>query len=571
MNSLRSMLTREKDPAGRNGKTTKIFAGKEEKGAVTKTGPPTMPASPSQPSKTTDKKNSGGVSGAASRLWSKASGNTSGKVTSMDDRDLDTPPASPGQGFGDSTTRQNLLEGKVNAYCGRRLAPAHLEQAQEDVANEVLRWNGQLDFKKKLQEAKRNHGRVDLMESSKGVKFAVKRMPNRWMQDGPRPFNERYPNTSEKPWVDVAIVSLLQKESFQYVCQLDAIYRDDCDTFVAWEFAPHGDLFAWEDDLKAGKEREAKMLPLTCQLVYAVWYLHEFGIAHRDLSLENVVLSDGPNGTSRIKLIDFGMATAGRSCKDQVCGKQSYRAPEMYTADSYDSFLSDTFAVGVIFYALAVQDYPWISTKRGGCQLFEYVNMYGLKAFTERRKLRKGNGENLIEVLSPDLLEVLISLMAFNPAERGCLGESCWKDRANVRNFRWIKKGFDKEVAALARTDADCVKANFEEISPNTPVPVTSSPEQRNDAGKEQKAKEKEKEQKEHKTKEKKEKEQKPTSEKRPESRERRDSASRNSKTGSSSPDKPPNSAGLVNPKCVVPTSSGKESTRAVETTPALT
>jgi len=428
---------------------SKIGAGKEEKGAVTKTGPPTVPAY-GQASKTTAT-TAGSVGGASSSLCSKASGTTSGKVTSINDRGHDDER----QGSKVSTSAPppsqdaSLLQGKANVYCGRRLAPADLKQAQEEVANDVIRWKGQLVLKKKLKAAMRNFGRVDLMQSSKGEQFAVKRMPNKWIQNGPTQFNEKHPNTSEKPWVDVAIVSLLQRESFQYVAQLYGIYRDDSDTFVAWEFAPHGDLFDWEDALKAGKEREAKMLPLMCQLVYAVWYLHEFGIAHRDLSLENIVISPGPNGTSRIKVIDFGMATTDRSCKDQdqVCGKPSYRPPEMSTAESYDSFLMDTFAVGVIIYALAVQEYPWISTKIGCCKLFEYVDKNGLKAFAERRKLWRGsNGENLIEVFSPDLLDVLVALLAFNPAERGGLGESCWKGRTNVHNFRWIKEGVANSV-----------------------------------------------------------------------------------------------------------------------------
>ena len=41
------------------------------------------------------------------------------------------------------------------------------------------------------QEAIRNHGRVDMMQKRNGEKIAVKRMPNRWVREGPIEFNEQ--------------------------------------------------------------------------------------------------------------------------------------------------------------------------------------------------------------------------------------------------------------------------------------------------------------------------------------------------------------------------------------------
>ena len=32
------------------------------------------------------------------------------------------------------------------------------------------------------------------------------------------------------------------------------------------------------------------------------------------------------------------------------------------------------FALGVSVFAMAVQDYPWTSTKKSSCQLFEYIS-----------------------------------------------------------------------------------------------------------------------------------------------------------------------------------------------------
>lgn len=80
---------------------------------------------------------------------------------------------------------------------------------------------------------------------------------------------------------------------------------------------PEGDLFEWcfRPTVPApGVEREAHMRPIVAQLLVAVRWLHGLGIAHRDLSLENVLLEDS-GAELRVKLIDFGMATMKRKVR----------------------------------------------------------------------------------------------------------------------------------------------------------------------------------------------------------------------------------------------------------------
>ena len=62
----------------------------------------------------------------------------------------------------------------------------------EQAAESVKPWDPS-DFvgQSLLQEAIRNHGRVDMMQKRNGEKIAVKRMPNRWVREGPIEFNEQ--------------------------------------------------------------------------------------------------------------------------------------------------------------------------------------------------------------------------------------------------------------------------------------------------------------------------------------------------------------------------------------------
>ena len=52
---------------------------------------------------------------------------------------------------------------------------------------------------------------------------------------------------------------------------------------------------------------ERRTQEITYQLCQGVKYLHEFGIVHRDLKLENIMMSDSSDGAVP-KIVDFGLA-----------------------------------------------------------------------------------------------------------------------------------------------------------------------------------------------------------------------------------------------------------------------
>lgn len=325
---------------------------------------------------------------------------------------------------------------------GQAVSKEVLLESIENVARAVEPWSPQ-DYvgQTLLQEAVRNHGRVDLMEKKNGEKLAVKRMPTRWVREGPTEFNEQYPTASERPWVDIGLVRYLNSIRYPYVCNLIGVFRDDDTTYVASSLATQGDLFAWCDaDPGPGRAREDVMLPIVGQIFIAVRWLHDLGVAHRDLSLENILLTEA-SGSQQVKLIDFGMCTVNRMCKREVRGKQSYQAPEMHGSDSYDAFLADDFALGVVVFAMAVQDYPWTSTKKGACQLFDYISTFGLMKFLRKRKLRKGH-EHLAEVMSTELTQMVDYMLQFDVNSRLCLGEVCFgaaETRGSVWDQPWIQ------------------------------------------------------------------------------------------------------------------------------------
>ena len=88
-------------------------------------------------------------------------------------------------------------------------------------------------------------------------------------------------------------------------------------------------------------------------MISAVQYLHENGIAHRDLKLNNLFLDESMN----IKVADFGISKSfvGSEQLTTRIGTEGFKPPEFYTLEeggSYDGPAVDVFACGVILYTI---------------------------------------------------------------------------------------------------------------------------------------------------------------------------------------------------------------------------
>jgi len=339
---------------------------------------------------------------------------------------LDTPQKDR-QVLADSTDspvdRAAEREAPLEAHVVVPMTPEFLREGMNAAAAGIQPWDDRRFRRvKQLQEAKRNHGCVELMREG-GTFVAVKKMPTRWIRGSPDEFESRYPDASERPWFDVGLVRRLNEVGYPYSVKLLGVFADHESTYVVSSLASEGDLFAWCDrDPQPGLEREAAMYPLVYQIFDGVRLLHQLGIAHRDLSLENLLLNN-EKGVLRIKIIDFGMSTMSRLVSGEIRGKQSYQAPEMHLPQPFDTFMTDPFSLGVVLFAMGAQDYPWSSTKRKTCELFEYVCMFGFQKFLTKRRLRKGGGETLAEVFSPGLTALMAGLVSRDARQRLTLGE----------------------------------------------------------------------------------------------------------------------------------------------------
>jgi len=312
---------------------------------------------------------------------------------------------------------------------------------------EVQDWEpGRFEHIRKLQDASRNRGQVHLMRDTKHDRLvAVKQMPTRWVRKSHAEFVVEHPSETELPWQDVGCVRYLNSVGYPFGCDLLGVYRDEEFTFVVTSLATEGDLFAWcESGFPPGPDRERAILPIVRQIFEGIRALHDLGISHRDLSLENCLLTkDGPDGELRLRIIDFSMASTSRMFQYCVRGKASYQAPELHLEEKYDGFLSDAFSVGVTIYAMILKDYPWLSTRPGGCKCFEYVRKNGLRTYCQKRKLRNSSAK-VADFLSEPLQSLLEGLLCLDPEKRLTLGEAAFgNSRRSVWDEPWTHTGPD--------------------------------------------------------------------------------------------------------------------------------
>ncbi|DAZ92870.1 TPA: hypothetical protein N0F65_002982 [Lagenidium giganteum] len=189
---------------------------------------------------------------------------------------------------------------------------------------------------------------------------------------------------SDNPVREHEVIQMLQKQGchpnvVRY--EPDAMFCHGGNIYVAMEYCNGGDLYDYTEAKPEGKLHELEALKLIYQIARGVQHLHDHGAAHRDLSLENILLHDG-----RPKLCDFGLSTFETSSKD-VVGKLYYMAPEVVKGIDYDPACADIWSLGVLLFVmitgspLIAEESPREATYRvlTKCGIGRILEMWGLR------------------------------------------------------------------------------------------------------------------------------------------------------------------------------------------------
>jgi Ca2+-binding EF-hand superfamily protein len=157
---------------------------------------------------------------------------------------------------------------------------------------------------------------------------------------------------------EIAIMRLVEHPN---IVRLRHVFEAKDSTYLVIDKAPNGDLLdlVGESFTNGKTFSELSSFKVLRQLVAVLDYLHQRGIVHRDLKLENILIMD--RECNRVLVTDFGFSSfikPGEGKELSVPGTISYLSPEVLRG-SPCAPSTDLWALGVTLFALLVNGMPW--------------------------------------------------------------------------------------------------------------------------------------------------------------------------------------------------------------------
>ncbi|XP_058460507.1 testis-specific serine/threonine-protein kinase 3-like isoform X2 [Malaya genurostris] len=240
-------------------------------------------------------------------------------------------------------------------------------------------------------------------------------------------------------------LEVLLRVHHPHIIRIQAIVKCHSKIFIFMRYAELGDLLTFV--LAHGPIGENQSRIWSRQMALALQYLHEAGIAHRDLKCENILITTNFN----VKLSDFGFAR--HIMKDGMvtlsstfCGSFDYAAPEILKGQPYDARASDMWAYGVLLYVMLNKSMPF----KGKTKMVFEQQMARKWQFRSRVRHKlssqvKSLVGNLLEpnpIIRWSVAEILISDWFMNVPKLRALNmdefDALAKARSSTRNSRDI-------------------------------------------------------------------------------------------------------------------------------------
>ncbi|RHZ44988.1 putative serine/threonine protein kinase Kin1 [Aspergillus thermomutatus] len=209
---------------------------------------------------------------------------------------------------------------------------------------------------------------------------------------------------------EAAIVSLV---NHPYICGMRDVVRTTYHWYMLFEYVNGGQMLDYI--ISHGKLKEKQARKFARQIASALDYCHRNSIVHRDLKIENILISK----TGDIKIIDFGLSNlfSPRSLLKTFCGSLYFAAPELLQARQYTGPEVDVWSFGIVLYVLVCGKVP-----------FDDQSMPQLHA-----KIKKGHVE-YPQGLTAECRHIISRMLVTDPKQRASLAE--------IMNHPWMNKGF---------------------------------------------------------------------------------------------------------------------------------
>ena len=187
--------------------------------------------------------------------------------------------------------------------------------------------------------------------------------------------------------------------------------------YIIMDYLNHGSLLSQIDGNKGFGEDFGRLI--FAQLLDGLEAIHNSNIVHRDIKLENIMLS-GDDYT--LKYVDFGFATEkSYGYLNNYLGTPNYAAPELHLKKPYLGVYEDIFSLGVTLFIIVTGYLPFILPSPND-PLYHYIFDIDYISYWKKRNIK----------VSPSFMELFDNLVAFDPSQRPSISE--------IKNSKWMKE-----------------------------------------------------------------------------------------------------------------------------------
>ncbi|SJM84095.1 related to serine/threonine-protein kinase KIN2 [Zygosaccharomyces bailii] len=199
-----------------------------------------------------------------------------------------------------------------------------------------------------------------------------------------------------------------------HICRLFEMCTMSNHFYMLFEYVSGGQLLDYI--IQHGSLREHHARKFARGIASALQYLHANNIVHRDLKIENIMIST----SGEIKIIDFGLSNMfdTRRQLHTFCGSLYFAAPELLKASPYTGPEVDVWSFGVVLYVLVCGKVP-----------FDDENSSVL-----HEKIKQGKVD-YPQHLSIEVISLLSKMLVVDPKRRATLKQ--------VVEHHWMLRGYD--------------------------------------------------------------------------------------------------------------------------------
>lgn len=165
--------------------------------------------------------------------------------------------------------------------------------------------------------------------------------------------------------------------------------------YLVFDYCERGELYEIVSASTDGKLPQPTTRKYMRQIAQGVQFVHQSGYAHRDLSLENVLVTKD----DVCQVCDLGLAASASKVSKETVGKLFYMAPEVLAGVRYDPTKADVWSLGVMLFIMLIGAPPVESAATSDAR-FRLITSQGVRKLIDRWGLTSSLPAAAIDLLA---------------------------------------------------------------------------------------------------------------------------------------------------------------------------